>query len=188
MKKFIVLLMTVFVMMFAAVAYAGSGVVGMVIEATFPLLIGGESAGNVIIVDGVSYLPVRDAAEKFGYDAEFKDGQVLLSRPSVSKKTTCEVRSESLAINTAGDKYPYIIRDQNLYLPISIFGKYLSYNHNSEEMFFKIPGLDIIRMQKNTEYKSGIDNYVFSGKSFINVSAIGFTHTMKDNTIWIEKL
>lgn len=60
-------------------------VLGKTVEGMLPLLIDGKRASSdVVVIEGISYLPVRAASELFGYEAGFADGQVLLYKSATN--------------------------------------------------------------------------------------------------------
>jgi len=61
-------------------AYA-SGIIGKAVDATHPLFVDGtRCAVDAVSIGGTSYIPVRTAAEMFGYDVNFSSGVVLLTK------------------------------------------------------------------------------------------------------------
>lgn len=73
MKKFIAGALFGAALMVGVTAYADvQGMVGKVVDGVFPVKIEGQQMENeAIVIEGTSYLPVRELAEKVGYEVSF---------------------------------------------------------------------------------------------------------------------
>lgn len=83
MKKFFLGLFVGVLLMVSVSVYADEieSYIGKVIEGQFPVIVDGNEVEKPgIVVDGTTYLPVRAAAELFGYDVSFVDSQVILKK------------------------------------------------------------------------------------------------------------
>src|SRR5690606_30115990 len=90
MKK-VIIASLVFLMMGAAVIYADSAsFVGRKIQSEAIVTLDGEEIGSVLIIDGVSYAPVRVIAEASGLNAGYKKGEVMLTTNSTETSSASE--------------------------------------------------------------------------------------------------
>ncbi|MCU6797989.1 copper amine oxidase N-terminal domain-containing protein [Paenibacillus sp. WQ 127069] len=82
MRKYIIGALFGFLIAFAFSAHAEVvNMFGKVVDGSFPLQINGQKAEkDAISIEGTSYIPVRSAAEIFGYDVSFIDSQVILKK------------------------------------------------------------------------------------------------------------
>jgi hypothetical protein len=94
MKKLILGMIIGIGLSLGVTAYADDIVtlIGKKVDGSFPLLINNVRADkDVLVIDGTSYLPVRSAAQLFGYDVSFNaDLMVILTKKNetVSKNPT----------------------------------------------------------------------------------------------------
>lgn len=96
MKKVIVASL-VFLMMGAAVIYAEStSLVGRKVQSEAVITLNGDEIGAVLIIDGVSYAPVRVIAEASGLTAGYKKGEVMLATNAVKTTSTESINVDSL--------------------------------------------------------------------------------------------
>lgn len=90
--KRVALVSMVFLLLGTAVIYAEStSFVGRKIQSQAIVTLDGEQIGSVLILDGVSYAPVRVIAEASGLNAGYKKGEVMLSSSGSMETTTKSV-------------------------------------------------------------------------------------------------
>ena len=90
MKK-VIIASLVFLMIGAAAVYAEStSLIGRKVQSEAVVTLDGERLGSVIIIDGVSYAPVRVIAEASGLNAGYKKGEVMLTTNTVNTASTAE--------------------------------------------------------------------------------------------------
>lgn len=90
MKK-VIIASLVFLMLGAAVVYAEStSLIGRKVQSEVVVTLDGEEIGSVIIIDGVSYAPVRVIAEASGLKAGYKKGEVMLTSNDAGTITATE--------------------------------------------------------------------------------------------------
>ena len=79
MKRLSICLVFVLVLLGATVACAEDvKMIGKIVDATYPVFINGqELEQNAVAIDGVSYLPVRIAADEFGFNVNFVNKMVV---------------------------------------------------------------------------------------------------------------
>jgi hypothetical protein len=67
---------------------SASSVLGKTIDAIYPLYVSGtRSPVDAISIEGTSYIPVRVAAETFGYDVSFSSDVILLTKQETEPAT-----------------------------------------------------------------------------------------------------
>lgn len=103
MKKFIAGAIFGAALMVGVTAYADvQGMVGKVVDGVFPVKIEGQTLENeAIVIEGTSYLPVRELAEKAGYEVSFdmEEGIGLKKEvPPVKESNSKEVVQDEKAI------------------------------------------------------------------------------------------
>src|SRR5690606_5127456 len=90
MKK-VIISSLVFLMIGAAAVYAEStSLIGRKVQSEAVVTLDGEQLGSVIIIDGVSYAPVRVIAEASGLKAGYAKGEVKLTTNAVETASTTE--------------------------------------------------------------------------------------------------
>src|SRR5690606_5710655 len=103
MKK-VTLATIVFLMLGAAVIYADStSFVGRKVQSEAIVTLDGEKIGSVLILDGVSYAPVRVIAEASGLSAGYKPGEVTLMSETEIAKTPEELAKERRQLTIRAD-------------------------------------------------------------------------------------
>ena len=184
---------------FSAIALAGGGMVGQVIDSEYPLwLHGNKVSKNVIAINGVSYVPVRVLGEAMGLDVEFKDNQVFLK--SKSKPELYYYKSNWFDISKTeygkSDQAWFFELDGAQYIPFEIFRKYYSYEDQIQDGVpvvvgkISLPGkpeYNLPVVKGNEEYVKGCKIFVKMGRTFIKASEPGVTAVIKGNEVWIEK-
>lgn len=117
MKKLVVGVIIGSCISLSASAYANN-IIGQKIQGTYPISIDGIFLSNeAIVVNGTSYVPVRTASEKFGYDVKFESKKIFLVRKeydnnstgSGSNSSSSSVGSQSAEIETilkSAKEYP----------------------------------------------------------------------------------
>jgi len=103
MKKFIIGLCAVFVITtVGATAYgAVNSLVGKKVQSEAPVIVNGEEIGDAIIIDGVSYLPVRKVSETLGLDVSYENKKVVVI--DETKKLTAKIGSLTARIDELYD-------------------------------------------------------------------------------------
>lgn len=111
MKKVIIASLLFTLMMGTAVIYAETtSLIGRKVQSEVVVTLDGENIGSVIIIDGVSYAPVRVIAEASGLKAGYAKGAVSLttiseetsvvSEPVDTEKLKKEKRRQEIEVET----------------------------------------------------------------------------------------
>jgi len=86
MKKVISGFVVGAILMFTVSVYADS-IIGKAIDTTYPLFIDGTRCTvDAVSIEGTSYIPVRKAAEMFGYDVNFSSDVIILAKQKASNQ------------------------------------------------------------------------------------------------------
>lgn len=189
MRRFIVCAVFVLVLTFTVLAFGeGVDMIGKQVDATYPLYInGGKAAKEAISIEGTSYIPVRVASEMFGYDVEFANNEVKLSRKGKVIPHDYEVHSDIIKIGgNPEDKHSYILRDGEGYLPLIVFAHYCTYEDTKATI--NVPDYKTIIINNGETYEPGINGFVNSGRIVVKLSAVGLKGVVKDGVLWLEKL
>jgi len=76
---------------------AVNSLVGKKVQSEAPVIVNGEELGNAIIIDGVSYLPVRKVSESLGVDVSYEDKKVIVI--DEKKKLSAKIKSLTARID-----------------------------------------------------------------------------------------
>ena len=77
---FVFLVCAIFVLPVSAAAAEMSSLIGKRIQRVLPIKVGNERAPtDAIVIDGVSYAPVRAVAEMLGADVDFQNGEIIIT-------------------------------------------------------------------------------------------------------------
>ncbi|MFF2887857.1 hypothetical protein [Paenibacillus sp. NPDC057967] len=80
MKKALTLCLLILLLSSTAVIYADSkSLIGRTIKSEAAVTLNGKDIGQALIIDGVSYAPVRVIAEASGLEVGYKKGEVILT-------------------------------------------------------------------------------------------------------------
>jgi predicted RNase H-like nuclease (RuvC/YqgF family) len=95
-KKFITGIIVGALLMIGTQSFAaGIGYIGKKVSSETTVKVNGEEAGKAVIIDGKSFLPVRDISSKIGATISFdKDGSIALTTENPIKKEIEKVKNE----------------------------------------------------------------------------------------------
>lgn len=168
-------------------AFAASPLIGKQVKEIFPLKIDGiRSPKDVVAIDGTSYLPVRVAAEQFGYYVSFVNREVILIKREHVKAQEHSVQSNVFKVGGGNSEQAYITRGGEGYLPIVVFAHYAEFD--GVKATVSVPGYDPIIVRDKQEYIAGTNGFTESGRVFIKLSALGLKANIQGDTLWLEKL
>ena len=186
MRRTIACLVFVLVMLAAAAADAGNtGMIGKRVDAAYPIFINGQELdGDVISIEGTSYIPVRVAAEAFGYQTNFVNKMVVLSpKQTTSPPLSVKVRFDGIATKTdPGAKFNVKYIDGEWYVELGAFGVYAGYNGTQGTI--TIPGCSQLVVPVYQYYEPGVDGF-WDGVIYIKASALGMKATLDGGSMEI---
>ncbi|MEK5479888.1 hypothetical protein NYE70_23605 [Paenibacillus sp. FSL R5-0407] len=97
MKKFVVGVFVGAMLMMSTQAFGASiNYIGKKVSGETPVKVNGETAGNAIIVDNKSFIPVRDISDKIGADISFEKGGVISLTTSSQTPEESTVNTEAI--------------------------------------------------------------------------------------------
>jgi hypothetical protein len=180
LKKYLVGLVFGFILSIATMSYAGSEMIGKMIDSTYPLIIDGKRVqGEAISIDGTSYIPVRSAAEIFGYKVDFNNDQIILKKDTgaslpVSERTSkSQYKIKSAVINViAGCNDMGYEQNGIWFLPVGVFKDYLE--QKPDEYYVTLPGNNPVKVIRE------------SGRALVNISDLGLKPVIKGEEAWLE--
>jgi len=186
MKRFIAGLIIGVILMLAAPAF-GDGVIGKVVEGTLPLVINGKKAmQDVIVIEGTSYLPVREACKMFGYNVSWNQEtrEVILETKdhTLSKAGYYTYKTKLFDIWEPELKNKFFVMDGAQYIPYQIFNNYPHFEIPGHEPYY----LEIEGPPK--EYTKGCVYFIYITKPYIKASELGLKARIDGDTVWIEEL
>ncbi|MFT9498238.1 hypothetical protein [Anaerosolibacter sp.] len=208
MKKFISGLI-IGILITSSVA-ANSDMIGKVIDATYPLVIDGNVLDkNAIVVEGTSYIPVRSASDKFGYDVKFIETSKIITMDKIESPVVEEesgdvmeevIQEQEISVIEKAwherKRLPYIMDGVNTKKAIEIFtvdgNHYVSINNlfdtaeqnwNGTTFTLEYNG-KTFQATEDTTYKEGID-FFYYGRFYIKLSAVGLNAKIQNDTIVI---
>lgn len=147
---------------------------------------------EILDLNGIIYLPVRDVLERLNYIVTWDH-----SSKSVAAKNEDEVLSFSIdqnEVDSNGNKYNLksknILRGENTYSPVELFGKYTetigSFNDKKKEFAFRNKKeSDVIKSNDVDEISNKIDDYLL--KNVKNKNFHGSVLVAKEDKILINK-
>jgi|SRR5690606_9993931 len=99
MKKLIIGICAVVALTTLGATSYGSvaSLVGKKVQSEALVIVNGAELGNAIIIDGVSYLPVRKVSESLGVDVSYEDKKVIVI--DEKKKLTAKIKSLTARID-----------------------------------------------------------------------------------------
>ena len=188
MKRFLIAAVVVLVLAGGLTAYAGGGMVGKAVDATYPLwLHGNKLEKDVIVIEGVSYAPVRMIGESLGLDVEFKDEQVFLGNPE--QLPNYKVKSDAMRVS---QPQFYIIKDDEWYFTINAFG---GWNADGDVQYdgkntitVTMPWGKKVIFNKSDEYYTGIAGFVHNDRAVVSLTALGLKPVIKGDEVWLERI
>ncbi len=187
MKRFLICLAFVLVFLGATVAYAEDvNMIGKRVDATYPVFINGqELEKNAIAIDGVSYLPVRVAADEFGFNTNFVNKMVVLS-PKLATSPPLSVKVHFNTLDTKVDpekKFNARYLGGEWYLESGAFGAYASFD--GKQATVSIPECNTLTVQVYQYYEPGVDGF-WDGVTYIKASALGLQASLYEGTLDLD--
>lgn len=198
MKKYII--GAIIVIMLSTSYSVSAEVINMIgkkVDGSYPFKINGKQANkDVIVIQGTSYIPVRAAAELFGYDIDLINNEVHMQSKKFKGLSPFEqaIRSmnnykltSQLNLNLGPDTHAQLLEiDGNSYIPLTpSFGKYLSYEPGSEILTITFNN-HTITAPKTTVYTKDIDLISEGGILFVKLSALGLKAIVQGDTLIIQ--
>jgi len=103
LKKFIIGICAVVALTTVGATTYGAvnSLVGKKVQSEAPVIVNGTELGNAIIIDGVSYLPVRKVSESLGIDVTYENKKVIVI--DETKKLTAKIKSLTARIDELYD-------------------------------------------------------------------------------------
>lgn len=209
MKKILIGMVIGFILSFSFTAYAAEikDIVGRKIQGMFPVKIDGKMLEvPAIVIDGTSYLPLKLTAQTLGYDVSFdkvkgielksKGGETVATQgtkewliekiKTAQVETNYKVKSKSLPIEKAENRFTYLELDGNSYMDLVPISEYVQWKES--KLIVKLPDRETIEktVAANQAYTKDIDVFIFKGRIYAEYSAIGLTTTLVGDTVWIE--
>lgn len=99
MRKYIIGILIGFCISFTVSAHAEvANMIGKVIEGAFPIQVNGNTLNSqAIVVEGTSYLPVRDFGDATGYDVKFDaDLGIILTKTVTETHVSADPKAQKL--------------------------------------------------------------------------------------------
>ncbi len=184
MRRFLIGLAFVLVLLGTTMAYAeGINMIDKKVDATYPVFINGQKLANdAIVIAGTSYIPVRTAADTFGFTASFVNKTVVLSpKLATSPPLAVKVHFTTIATKVNPDsKFDAKYLDGEWYLESGAFGIYANWDGSQETV--NIPGCNALAVAAYQNYQPGVDGF-WDGVTYIKASALGLQATLDGSTL-----
>lgn len=207
MRKYIIGAIAGFFLATAVTAHAEVvNMIGKVVDGAFPVKVNGAQLQNsAIVIEGTSYLPVREFGESLGMDVKFdanmgieltqKATPAPTSIPTVNVEQEAKnavmnapsyaVKSASLDILNGRDNTKVMIIDDSVYITANnALGGYVSFDGINTKI--TVNG-KTVSFEGAPNYKTGSDAFMLGADVFVRVSALDLKAEVKDGTLWIEK-
>lgn len=188
MKRFLAGLVVGAILSVGGGALAANTLVGRTIQETYPIFINGKRLDHDAIgINGVSYIPTRDATTLFGYEVKWDPVkfEIHLNTPTIDRPEVIRYpvhSSVDLAVNTREEAMT-ITRDGNLYVYMNMFGKYVTWK--KPVVTFAFPG-DNLSVQAPEEYVVGADGFIYNGTVYVKASLFPVIISIRDGTLYVE--
>lgn len=169
--------------------------IGKKVDGSFPFKINGKRATqDVIVIEGTSYVPVRAAADLFGYDIDFDIANKEVNMQSKKYKGLSEfekskraqmiytLKTDVSGLKGSGEKVPALFYLNEYYVPHSpLFIGVADYDGTT----FTVPfnGKTVSGTRDSTENN---DVFFIDGSFYVKLSAIGLKATVQSDTLVIE--
>lgn len=181
--------------------YASVPMIGKKVDAIYPIFIDNvRLSKDAVVIEGVSYIPVRIFAESVGYDIGFKNKQIFLSKKG--KKAAdhllqiLDIKSNVIEIGSGpdpitkerviGEEY-YITKDDVGYLRPRIFNNYLKWDKETNVVTISLPGREPLVYNQDNYFENPGILYI-RGDIYIKLSALGLKPRIEGNTLWLENI
>jgi len=191
MRKVIACAVFLAIILTTAVALGeGVDMIGKPVEGTFPIWLHGNKLDkDVIVIEGVSYAPVRVIGESLGLDVEFKDQQVFLNRKEKVALPNYKVMSDVLRVN---QPQFYVIKDNEWYFTINAFGGYTADGDvqfdGKDTITVTMPWGKKAIFHKSDEYHPGIAGFIENDRAVVSLTALGLKPIIKGEEVWLERI
>jgi hypothetical protein len=186
MKRFLAGILVGGILMASTPVFADT-IIGKVVQGTLPLYINGSRVSqDLIVIDGVSYVPLKAAADLFDYDIQWmeKERQVVMNQKSTQKsspQTKCRVVSPYVIEHDAEEEGVYI--DGEAYAPLAHFRLYVTWQRPTVTV--RLPNRETINMDVERPYTQGCDGFT-SDRTYLRIGALGLDWEYRDGVIVIE--
>lgn len=207
MRKYVIGAIFGFALAFSVTAHAEVvNMIGKVVDGAFSVNVNGKTLQNqAVVIEGTSYLPVREFGESLGMDVKFdanlgieltqKAALAPSSVPTVNVEQKAKnavmnapsyaVKSTSLDISNGRDNTKVMIIDDNDYITANnALGGYLSFDGINTKFAVNSKA---VSFEGAPKYKTGTDAFMLGADIFVRLSALGLKAEVKDSTLWIEK-
>lgn len=204
MKKFILGLIMGGLIMGASTVIADSGIIGKTIQGQYPVQVNGEYIKTqAIIVDGNSFLPVREISEMIGYEVFFdRESGIKLESISAMESineeeniifdntTIDDISTKIFTINSSfdslknGTKTEVIQIGNEFYINSDIF--VIKYNEADTIIRIVFSKLHFT-LTHAKEYSKDVTGFYYEGIPYTRLSALRLKATIQDDVLLIEK-
>lgn len=211
MKKITIGLIVGFLLAISTTTIA-DGIIGKVVESTMPLFVDGERIEtNLIIVEGISYAPMRDISDRFGYSINYNSEKKevsmikikkdnLFSTPDINNKTIVKKEFDfknatNIIPNHIEARNPlkpnltttrYLFYDNEFCLPFSSIGLD-EFNREGSNVIVSLNGKTVTGTMES-RFENGDQMGFYNGyEYYVKLSALGLKGTIKDGILIIEE-
>lgn len=177
--------------------------IGKVVDGAFQVKVNGKTLNNqAIVIEGTSYLPVREFGESLGMDVKFdaEMGVELIAKPTpvtprqVDPVTTSlkgaigyNVKSSLYQRMDAREPAVLVTLDGQDYVTTGTFTGLYDMAWKNPILTFTSKDKQEAKIEMQKEYVSGTDGFIYQGVSYVKLSALGLKGEVKDNLLLIEK-
>lgn len=209
MRKYLVGAVFGFCITFATSAHAEvTTMIEKVVDGVFSVKVNGKTLANqALVIEGTSYLPVREFGEALGMDVKFDadlgielmqkarpaptpDSTPTTSAEQIAKHAVMhapsyEVKSASLNVTGGRDNTKVMVIDDSVYVTANnALGNYMSFDGINTKITVNDK---TVSFEGAPKYNTGTDAFMFGPDTFVRVSALGLKAEVKEGTLWIEK-
>jgi hypothetical protein len=199
MRKYMIGALFGFILAFTVSAHAEvTNMIGKVIDGAFPVKVNGTTLQNqALVIEGTSYLPVREFAESLGMDVKFDANMgIELTRktvtpipiPNPNKINVQHFQTAHIeGVDKENGQFDLIELDGNQYVsPVVLSGNPFSITWKNPNLIFSKDEQDIVINAAN-DYSPNIDGFSYQGIAYVKLSVLGLKANVNGNTLAIEK-
>lgn len=188
MKK--IILVMLLVMLSVTTVYAGLPMIGKKVDSIYPIFVDNvRLPKDAIVIEGVSYIPIRVFAERDGYDIGFKNKQIFLNKKGkkASDKLVqlLDIKSNIFKVDASYEE-TYITKDGEGYLNTKVFGNYYEWDQETDKITISLPDREPLMFYRESYFEN--PNVLLYSGFFIKLSALGLKPAIEGNTLWLENI
>lgn len=198
MRKYVMgALIGIMISMSYSVSAEVVSMIGKKVDGSYPFEINGKQvAQDVIVIEGSSYIPVRAAADLFGYDIDFDKVNKEVHMQSKSYKglsdfekairaqITYYLKTDVLGLQGSGESVSALFYQNEYYLSLTpLFSGVADWDGTTLAIPFN--GKTVIETMQSTENN---DAFFLEGRFYVKLSALGLKATVQGDTLVIENL